>query len=130
KIEKNIKKEKYESIITEKTESIITEKTKSLNKFGPWAIRKVLLKALQYTLGKCYENGKNERKAFEYYKKSADKGHLKAQFKLAHCYDEGIGTEIDKIKAFECYKKSADQGHLNAKYKLAHCYDEGIGIKI
>ena len=42
----------------------------------------------QYNLGYCYEFGigveKNEVKAFEYYKKSADQGYLDAQLILGY----------------------------------------------
>ena len=63
-----------------------------------------------YQLGCCYHCGKgvekDEIKAFEYYKKSAEKGSLNAQFQLGYFYSKGIGTEIDKVKAFELYKIS------------------------
>ncbi|RGB35810.1 hypothetical protein C1646_758914, partial [Rhizophagus diaphanus] len=72
-------------------------------------------KLAQYNLGRCYrfEKGieKNERKAFEYYKKSSEQGYLNAQFKLGYCYSKGIGTEINKTKAFELYKVAAERGY-------------------
>ena len=52
-----------------------------------------------YNLGEIYELGigidKDEIKAFEFYKKSAD---LDAQIYLGYCYINGIGTEINKEK--------------------------------
>ena len=73
---------------------------------------------LQYKLGYNYQNrigvGKNETKAIEYYKKSAEKEYVEAQFRLGECYRLGIGIEKDETKAFENYKKSAEKGHPNA----------------
>src|SRR5215213_1500685 len=47
---------------------------------------------------------KDGRKAFEFHKLSAEQGNINAKFQLGYCYDEGIGTEINKVKAFELYK--------------------------
>ncbi|EXX57775.1 hypothetical protein RirG_204020 [Rhizophagus irregularis DAOM 197198w] len=53
---------------------------------------------------------KDEVKAFEYYKKSAEKGYLNGIYILGCCYENGIGTEIDKEKAIELYKDAAKRG--------------------
>ncbi len=48
---------------------------------------------------------KDETKAFEYYKESAEKGYVHAQFRLAECYKLGIGIEKDLEKAIYWYNK-------------------------
>ena len=57
-----------------------------------------------YELGKLHELGKGIEEdtlmAFEFYKKSAEKGYINGKYKLGYCYDHGIGTDIDKEKAF------------------------------
>ena len=73
----------------------------------------------QYNLGQCYKYGKgvkkDEAKAFECYKKSAEKGNADAQFEFGCCYDKGIGTDINRVKAFELYKEAADKGYSKAQ---------------
>src|SRR6266487_2959838 len=59
---------------------------------------------------------KDEVKAFECYKKSAEEGNTDALCQLGYCYDIGIGTDISKVKAFELYKKAADNGHIIAQH--------------
>jgi TPR repeat protein len=44
---------------------------------------------------------------------------------LGYCYDEGIGTKIDKQKAFELYQNAANLGHDIAQNNLAIMYEEG-----
>ncbi|RGB32847.1 kinase-like domain-containing protein, partial [Rhizophagus diaphanus] len=39
---------------------------------------------------------KNGREAFEFHKILAEQGNINAKFQLGYCYDEGIGTEINK----------------------------------
>ena len=58
-----------------------------------------------YELGKCVE--KNEVKAFELYKKSADNGNINAKFQLGYCYVNGIGTEVNKEKRLKLYNEAA-----------------------
>ncbi|EXX79008.1 Skt5p [Rhizophagus irregularis DAOM 197198w] len=47
---------------------------------------------------------------------------------LGYCYDEGIGTKIDKQKAFESYQNAANLGQDVAQNNLAVLYEEGDGI--
>jgi TPR repeat protein len=52
---------------------------------------------------------KDEGKGVQYYKTEADQGHAKAEFKLALCYENGIGVSKDEGKAVKClhYKMAA-----------------------
>ena len=51
---------------------------------------------------------KDEIKAFEYYKKSAENGCTSTKFQLGYCYVNGIGTKINKVKGFELYNNAAN----------------------
>src|SRR5207248_9811953 len=54
-----------------------------------------------YKLGEHYELGKgvgyNERRAIEFYKKSADQGLIDALCRLGHIYNNGIQIDINEI---------------------------------
>ena len=69
----------------------------------------------QYNLGICYQNGiginKNDRKAFDWYFKSARGEYLSAQNVLGDYYQNGIGIEKSFEKAIHWYNKAAENGH-------------------
>ncbi|POG78598.1 hypothetical protein GLOIN_2v1535801, partial [Rhizophagus irregularis DAOM 181602=DAOM 197198] len=62
----------------------------------------------------CYKNGegieKNLEKAFYWYQKAAERGHVKAMTNLASYYEIGEGTEKNLEKAFYWYQKAAENG--------------------
>lgn len=76
----------------------------------------------QYYLGKAYLYSmgveKDERKAFEYAKKSADKNNSFGFNLLGLIYANGN----DEIKAFEYFKKSVDLGNTKAMVNLSTYY--------
>lgn len=82
----------------------------------------------QYGLGKFYDEQKQYKRAFSWYKKSADQLFPKAQCALAVCYEFGKGIEKDETEAFNWYKKSAEQGFAEAQYFLGDCYSLSIGV--
>ncbi len=57
----------------------------------------------QYYLGLSLLNGtgvkKNEITAFKVFKKASESGMSHAQFELAKCYEDGIGTDADLFEA-------------------------------
>ena len=78
-------------------------------------------------------NGLEEdfRKVFEIcfiFEKEAN-GSPSAQYGLAHCYRNGLGTDADDDKAFELYTKSAEQGNSRAMNGLGLCYENGYGCE-
>lgn len=67
----------------------------------------------QYFLALCYESGmhsypKDEQIAFSYFKKAADSGFVDAYMKVAKCYRNGFGTQVDNKKAKE-YENMANK---------------------
>lgn len=57
---------------------------------------------------------KNEAKAVELYKKSANQDYAPAQSALADCYERGIVVEKDKEKAVELYQLAFQNGYQEA----------------
>ncbi|PKY50670.1 hypothetical protein RhiirA4_467264 [Rhizophagus irregularis] len=72
---------------------------------------------------------KNERRAFEFYMKSADQGYIDAQYKVGYIYNYGTQIDIDKEKAFNYFKMAAKGGNVDAQYSLASLYERGEGAE-
>ncbi|RIA98210.1 hypothetical protein C1645_813080, partial [Glomus cerebriforme] len=47
-----------------------------------------------------------------------------------YCYENGIGTKINRRRAFELYQKAADLGNARGIINLAYCYHRGIGTNV
>ncbi len=69
-----------------------------------------------------YRNGvgvvANQYKAFELYKKLANKGDLNAMVQLSDYYEQGIWTKKDTKKARQLLQQASDKGSLAAKWQL------------
>ncbi len=82
-------------------------------------------------LGAMYSSGEgvtqNDKIAFEYYLKSANKGYAFIQSNLAQMYQYGSGTDLNLNEAVKWYEKSAKKGHPTAQLALGNMYLEGIG---
>ncbi len=87
----------------------------------------MLLVANDYAEGKGVDANLNL--AFEWYKKSADRGNAEAQLKLSDAYFNGIGTDKNEIEGLSCLKKSAENGCAEGMYKLAY-YHKNLSVKI
>ena len=90
--------------------------------------------AIQFYMGVCYDRGyggakKNDQKAVEWYRKSAERGEAAAQFNLGNALDDGRGCEMDKKEAIRWFRKSADQGDVDAFYMLGRAYANGYGVE-
>src|SRR6266498_2153131 len=70
---------------------------------------------------------KNLEKAFYWYQKAAENGHIKAQYNLAILYEDGEGTEKNLEKAFYWYQKVAENEHKKVQDYLD---DDEISYKI
>lgn len=95
----------------------------------------------QFQLARQLEEGdgvaKNERLAFDLYRKAADQGHLLALTFLGINLLRGSGTPQDLKRGFECFAQAAKEGVPLAMHCLGECYferrgtesDPGEGIK-
>ncbi|PWN54193.1 HCP-like protein [Violaceomyces palustris] len=65
-------------------------------------------------------------------KKIADRGHPDAQYFLADCYANGIGTQKGKQdfgSAYTYFVLAAKHGHPDAAYRAGTCYEKGWGCR-
>ena len=109
----------------------------------------------QYNLGLLYHNGfgvdRDIVKAYQYYKKAADKeyeqavtalkgivkeleevanqGNLYALLFLGDLYRKGTYINKDLSKAFTNYEKAANKNHYYAQCIIGYMYEDGLGIK-
>ncbi|WP_144394381.1 tetratricopeptide repeat protein [Pleionea sediminis] len=67
--------------------------------------------------------------AYEWCKKSAEKGHNSSLTLIAEMYYLGLYIEQDYAKAFEYYQKAANLGHDHAQLVLYVMYEKGQGIE-
>lgn len=79
-----------------------------------------------YELGLMYELGagveKDEAKAVDWYRKSAQKFCADGQYALARCYLLGIGTWEDMTLAYLWMHRAADKGHAEAICALSQMH--------
>ena len=71
---------------------------------------------------------KDDNKAFNWWLKAAQNGHIKAMFCVGSCYGEGKGVSKDIVKAFEWFLKAAENGDTDSMHNVAYCYSYGIGV--
>eukprot|EP01040_Poterioochromonas_malhamensis_P012475 gene12475-13648_t len=77
----------------------------------------------QYILGNFFATGRESlpqdlQKSFQYYYRGAENGHPAAQYKLALCYEQGIGIPANVDEALLWYRRSAREGHVPSKIKV------------
>lgn len=71
----------------------------------------------------------NEVKAFEYYKKSAEKGHLRALSMVALMYREGKGIKKSDEESFKWFLRASEKNDLGAIMEVAFAFREGNGTE-
>ena len=85
-----------------------------------------------FNIGVLYAQGlgleRNDKIAFEWYRKSAEGGYAPAQFNFGTAYANGLGVEADDALAAKWWQAAANQGHLQAQYNLATLYYFGRGV--
>ncbi|KAI0776338.1 HCP-like protein [Trametes elegans] len=65
-------------------------------------------------------------------KRLADRGHMPAQYFLADCYANGIGTNKNRQdfdRAFPLFVLAAKHGHPDAAYRAGTCCENGWGCR-
>jgi TPR repeat protein len=99
--------------------------------------RELLSKALlgddeaQYRLALAYEkdNQHDSEEAAMWYSKSAEQGHIEAQYNIGRYYECGIGVVQDLTQAAGWYRKAADKSNHNASISLGALYAYGQGVQ-
>ena len=72
------------------------------------------------------------KEALALLKRIADRGHVLAQYTLADCYANGIGTvrgKQDFDRAFPLFILAAKHGHVDACYRAGTCCENGWGCR-
>jgi TPR repeat protein len=81
---------------------------------------------IDFYLGKIFEEGLgtsvNLMRAFSHYDASAKADYLEGFYRLAYCFEHGIGTKRDWSSAKHLYQTAADRGHELAKKRLTWQY--------
>lgn len=72
-----------------------------------------------------YYKGYDNIKAFDYYQKSYKAGYCSGIYNYAICYDEGIGTLVDKKRAFELFSQGAETNTADSVKALGWYYQYG-----
>ena len=88
----------------------------------------------QLILGFCYQSGmgviKDEKKAMQWFQKSAEQKNAMAQHYLGGCYWQGKGVRKDEKKAIEYFEAAASQNYEYPLDQLGDCYCYGEGVKL
>jgi len=66
--------------------------------------------------------------AVKWYRLSAERGHVSAQYNLGVMSGRGEGVPQDFKEVVRWYRLSAEQGHVNAQYNLGVMYRNGLGV--
>ena len=87
----------------------------------------------QYGLALSYEGGfeglaNDQAKAMKWFHEAAAQNHAKAQFRLAECYEQGIGVAKNSVESVKWLRKAAERDYAKAQAKLGFCYQNGQGV--
>ena len=74
-----------------------------------------------------YERGDYEA-AIDQWRTLANQGDLRAQYRLAQMYAEGVGVRQNDQSALHWYRQAAEQGSIIARFELALMYSLGRGV--
>ena len=77
---------------------------------------------VHYNKGLEYYNKKEYSESVKWFKKAAEQGNAKAQFKLGYCYQYEKGVIEDINEAVKWYNKAAEQGYAEAQNGLGDYY--------
>lgn len=81
-----------------------------------------------YKQGEKYSKNNELKKAFELYKKAAEKDHINSMIKTANYYRDGKGVIKNYKQSFKWFKNAAIKGNVVGMYNLGLMYMNGIGI--
>ena len=72
---------------------------------------------------------RNQKRAFDWYSRSAKQGFAKAQFNLGHMYILGQGVDQDKSQGVDWQVKAAEQGLVEAQFEIGLRYLSGAVLE-
>lgn len=86
-----------------------------------------------HELGTIYEYGHHDVEidvvsAAEWFRKSAEGGHVEGMAEYGLCCELGCGREQSDEEAMEWYTKAAEAGHVIAKYSVGEAFEEARGV--
>lgn len=67
---------------------------------------------------------RDEKRAYELFKKSASLGNIKSKYNLGICYRTAIGTKKNLDKATKCFLEASKELSADSYYQLGLVYDE------
>jgi TPR repeat protein len=71
---------------------------------------------------------KNDTQAFIWYRKTADQGHVAAQFNLGVMYSNGQGVPKNAAQAIIWFRKAADLGFSRAQFNPGLMYENDLWV--
>lgn len=87
----------------------------------------------EYELARMYYYGDGVRqdvkKAAEWTRRAAKKGHVEAQLTLGAMYLDGEGVTAWSKKSSEWFMKAAQQGNDEGQYLIGSAYEQGYGVE-
>jgi uncharacterized protein len=60
---------------------------------------------------------------------AASNGHIRSQFYVGVCFDNGYGVGKNIKEAYNWYLKAAKSGHMESQYNIGFFYKEGEIVK-
>lgn len=76
------------------------------------------------------DSDENDDKAFMWFERAANAGHLEAMCNTAHCYSGGFGVHRDDAMALQWFVRAAEAGHTRAMLAAAEYYaSDWRGVK-
>lgn len=82
----------------------------------------------QYFYGDELSEAGDKVQAFQWYKRSAEGGHVPAWFKVGYAYEMGEGVEQDVQYAAQCYEKGIPSKQIGCHNRLGALYFKGEGV--
>ena len=134
----DIHRETNKSLVVSKDRSVVEFRSIEIfNRLSGDAIDYAIALAIQddeqanrlYDAGEVFISKGEIKKAIENFQMAAHSGLLRAQFRLAHIYLEGIGGTVNYAAAHKWFMRAADQGNSDAQLKLGWMYETGLGVE-
>ncbi len=83
----------------------------------------------QFMLASLYQKDKKPKEARNLYYRSAQQGHVGAQYNLGLMHHRGWGGDINYEEARKWFTPAAENGDANAQFMLGYIYHQGRGVK-